>query len=115
MALKKLPKNKGDLKFLNKETFEVECSYNECYTKFIEGNGTAVWTPKWNGYKPIKFTTYFHECPECGRRIQGTADKTKNWQSYESAICGNGPKITQSEMDKAIEEVSSFGKTMKEG
>jgi len=50
----RLSKRKDDVKFINPDTMEVECTFNECANKFTNaGNETG-------GYK----------CTECGRIAQ---------------------------------------------
>jgi len=86
MALRKIPKNKPDVKFLDNETFEVICTYNQCYKKFDPSSDWAIWTPEWKDFSPTKFEYFFHECKECGRRQQNKEDKTKSLESYQSKM-----------------------------
>lgn len=84
--LKKLPKNKADVKFINPDTMEVECTYNQCFEKFVEADEYVIKTPNWNDYKPIKHKNYFHKCTECNRRYASNEDKGKSIKSYESGF-----------------------------
>ena len=84
--LKKLPKNKADVKFINPETMEVECTYNQCFEKFVEAEEYVIKTPNWNDYKPIKHKNYFHKCTECGRSYASSEDKSKSVRDYESGF-----------------------------
>lgn len=86
MALKKLPKNKADIRFINPETMEVECTYNQCFQKFIEDEEYVIKTPSWNEYKPIKHKNFFHKCPDCGRSYSSSEDKGKSIKDYESNL-----------------------------
>jgi hypothetical protein len=112
-TLKKLPKNK-DITYFNLETMEKECTYNQCYQKFVQIN---EWDVKClDGKKPIKFKTFFHECPDCGRREKSSVDKQMSKQKYESAIFGedsvNPPELTPSEelkVKKFMEKKSEYG------
>lgn len=92
MALKKLPKNKADVKFLDNETLEVVCTYNQCYKKFEPSSDWLIWTPEWREFSPVKFENFFHECTECGRRQQNKEDKTKSISSYRNVM------LTRSEL-----------------
>lgn len=99
MALKKLPKNKADIRFLNVETMEVECTYNQCFAKFIEANAPTIKTPEWNDYKPIKHINYFHQCNECNRTQKNNDDKRKSISDYESRIAsGKSLELTEDEI-----------------
>ena len=99
MALKKLPKNKSDIRFLNVETMEVECTYNQCFSKFIEANAPTIKTPEWNDYKPIKHINYFHQCNECNRTQKNNDDKRKSISDYESRIAsGKSLELTEDEI-----------------
>lgn len=112
-ALKKLPKKK-DITYFNLETMEKECSYNQCYQKFVQ---TSEWDVKClDGKKPIKFKTFFHECPDCGRREKSSIDKKMSKQKYESAIFGkdsvNPPELTPEEkleVKKFMEKKKDYG------
>jgi hypothetical protein len=97
--LKKLPKNKADLKYINPNTGEVECTYNQCYMKFEETSFVTTWHPKWAqrtkeafgvGDGTVTFEYFCHECKECGRRQRNTEDASKSVSSYRSAAFGAG-------------------------
>ncbi len=86
MALKKLPNNKN-VKYINPETGKVDCTYNDCFTKFIESSRTEIWTPKVSdGYLIVKFRTHHHECTECKRTQSSSSDKRKSMESYKNQI-----------------------------
>ena len=84
MALKKLPKNKPDIKFINHETMKVECTYNGCFQKFEEEWRYSIKTPVWFDYHPQKHKTYFHRCSECGRTYASNKDHSKSIEHYDS-------------------------------
>ena len=107
MSLKKLPKNKADVKFINPETMEVECTYNQCFTKFIESKEFVIKTPSWNDYKPIKHTSYFHKCTECGRSYASSEDKGKSIRDYE--INGSrDPQLTANETKQLLKQLKKI-------
>jgi len=113
-SLKKLPKNK-DITYFNVETMEKECTYNQCYQKFVQ---TSEWDVKtFGGELPIKFKTIFHQCPACERRHKSSSDIKDSIQNYESAIFGedsvNTPEFTSEEelkIKKFMEKKKEYGR-----
>lgn len=110
--LKKLPKNKADLKYINPKTGEIECTYNQCYTKFEETSFITTWHPTWakqasehfgEGDGSITFEYFCHQCKDCGRRQRNSEDARKSVRSYHAAICGWGPVAD-------LEEIPNFDK-----
>ncbi len=99
MALKKLPKNKADVKFLDPVTFEVKCSYNECYKKFVPDTNVLTWNTRYND-KPTVFSSFFHRCPDCGMKMRSRADADASYNSYHASIFG--PGLTKEEVDKHL-------------
>ncbi len=81
MALKKKPA-KDDVRFIDPVTMQVKCSYNQCYQKFVESSRIGVKTPLWRDYHPVKSTTYFHKCSECGMSFSSNEDKSKSSRDY---------------------------------
>jgi len=85
--VKKLSKKKADISFLDPETFEVICTFNQCVDKFtIEGSEILEKQPKWAGGDVILHEMYYHECNECGRRVFAKGDRTKAFRSYQSGV-----------------------------
>jgi len=114
--LKKLPKNKADVKYINPNTGKVECTYNQCYMKFQETSFITTWHPKWakrasemtgEGDGSITFEYFCHECTECGRRQRNTEDARLSVRSYHAAIAGWGP-------DADLNDLPNFDKIEKE-
>ena len=100
---------KNDIRFIRlAEGQQIVCSFNQCLNKFAPSSHEITRTPKWNGYQPIVSKTYFWECKECGKKINGKGDRSKSFRSYASAaITGsNSPtdKINEEDMDKIGEE-----------
>ena len=108
MALKKLPKNKAEVKFINPETMEVECTYSECFQKFVESDKYLIKTPGWNNYKPIKHKSYFHKCTECGRSYANPDDKKKSISSYESSIVTRPFELTNEDMKVILKQLKKI-------
>ena len=89
--LKPLGKKRRDISYINLNTLEVECTYNQCYKKFKAGQEETTWYPR--KYSPegalgVIFTTYFHKCSECGRKEQNMADKNCSIWTYHNAVSG---------------------------
>lgn len=105
--LKKLPKNKDDVKFINPETMEVECTYNQCFEKFVEAEEYLIKTPGWNDYNPIKHKNFFHKCIECGRSYANSEDKGKSIRNYESSIT-NGLELTTQETKQLLKNLKAI-------
>jgi hypothetical protein len=112
-TLKKLPKNK-DITYFNVETMEKECTYNQCYQKFVR---TSEWDVKSTaGIFPIKFETVFHQCPDCGRKHKSHNDVKDSAKNYESVICAapsERPELTPQEwleVEKFMENKKEYGK-----
>ena len=106
MVLKKLPKNKEDVKFINPDTMQVECTYNQCFTKFTESEEFVFKTPGWNEYRPIKHKNFFHKCSECSRKYQNSNDKGKSIQNYESSLFE--PTLTSDETKKVLKQLKKI-------
>jgi hypothetical protein len=74
MSLKKLPDHK-DVKFVDPLTRQVTCSYNKCYSKFVEFEENLVWIKHGTEY-PYK--KYLHICPDCNRKVSNKTDDEKS-------------------------------------
>ena len=88
-----LSKKTNDISYINPQTGEVECTFNECRLKFKPGYCTNSASPKWSENsgkrRTFEFVEYFHECNECGRRQRGNTDRTLSIRSYEASISGH--------------------------
>ena len=104
--LKKLPKNIADVKFINPDTMEVECTYNQCFKKFVEAQEYVIKTPNWNGYKPIKHKKYFHMCTKCGRCYASSEDKGKTIRDYESGFFED--TLTSEDVKKVLKQLKKI-------
>lgn len=112
MTLKKLPKNKSDIIFINPRTMEKECTYNTCFEKFVETSEYVIKTPQQNGYKPIKHLKYYHKCEECGRVQSSSEDKSKTVRDYQ--ICSfHEPELTESEKKMVVKQLKNIFKSTK--
>jgi S-adenosylmethionine synthetase len=121
MSLKKKPKHK-DIKYINSTTMEVECTYNQCFKKFVQKTKYKVNVPSWNNFKPIKFLYAFHECPDCKRTVQNKEDNYQSIENYQSSIYGeasiNTPELTPEEIsyvNKFIKDKKEYGKYLNKG
>lgn len=86
MSLKKLPPKTADIKFINPETFAVECTYNQCFQKFKPAQDYVIKTRAIHGYNPEKFDNYYHECTECLRKYASTDDKRMNGLAADQSL-----------------------------
>ena len=91
--MEKLKKLKPDVNFIDPTTGNVVCTFNTCIDKFDAKTENDVRTPKWNGYKPISYTTHYHACRQCGRKYKSKKDHGNSIDSYESAIASNTETI----------------------
>ena len=66
-----LRKLKDDVSYINPETMEVECTFNQCIDKFKDEE-IKTWT---HDRKEIKITVY--KCTQCGRTALSKADTEK--------------------------------------
>lgn len=84
MTLKKLP-NIKDTKFIDPITRNIICSYNQCYSKFVETFETKIWKKDNTDYE---YKNKSHVCPDCNRKILSNADKTYNKNSLDKVRFG---------------------------
>lgn len=112
--LKKLPKNKSDIKFINAETMQVECTYNQCFKKFVESDRYVIETTEDYDYNPIKYKSYFHKCTECERLYANRDDKTKTYEDFLNQRFST-PKLTLEETEQVLKQLKRiYEKTKKE-
>ena len=97
--LPRKPKNK-DIKFIDPQTMEVVCTYNECRKKFQPASETRTRTPKW-GTKRFKVTyeSYFWACEECGRTHASRDDMSRTAKSYKYNALTGAVEINESDRD----------------
>lgn len=97
---------KNDIRFIRLVGGEqISCSFNQCLSKFAPSSHDITRTPEWNGYQPIVSQTYFWECKECGKKINGKGDRSKSFRSYDSAA-RKGPA---SPTDKPGDDMDKIG------
>jgi hypothetical protein len=76
--MSKLTKKKVDVSFIDPETMEVVCTFNQCYKKFtIEGTDVVTFP------SGKEFVQGFHECNECGRRVKGKGDGRRAYKEHQ--------------------------------
>jgi len=77
--LSKLSKRKSDISFLDPVTMEVVCTLNQCYKKFtIEKTEVKIYP------SGKEWVLAFHECTECGRRVQGIKDRGVAFHEHQA-------------------------------
>lgn len=78
---KRLSKIKNDVKYFNADG-SLRCSFNQCYTKFVERKESKRLCPTWYGGNEIEAVQVFHQCIECGAKIYSKDDLRKTNDNY---------------------------------
>jgi len=73
---KKLSKKKNDVIYIDPITMEKVCSFNECINKFTKEGTNTIKSTKGSLYD---YVVCYHECTQCGRRVQSRADRSKGF------------------------------------
>jgi hypothetical protein len=82
----KLGKIKNDIKFFNKETMEVTCTYNGCHDKFeirFEDKEYSIPSRK---SSTVTYKEQYRGCVDCGNRFQSESDKKASIANKTNAV-----------------------------
>lgn len=101
MALNRMT-DESNLKWLDPETEEVVCTWNDCRKNFEQHSDTHDWVfekTRPNG-KPVDLTFYYHECRVCKRRIQSKTDVSKSKENYRDFRTNNGEWLPSTDKER---------------
>lgn len=73
----KMSKKDVDIRFIDPETMEVRCTFNQCVDKFTLEDFEVYTTD--NGKT---FVSAFRACEECGRRMKAKGDNIKGYEKW---------------------------------
>jgi hypothetical protein len=90
----KFYRKKNDVKFIDIQTGEVKCTWNQCFKKFtiktsVDAEKSYVIDER---IKKVEWTRYRTECEECGRQVQCSADVYKSIDSWYHEAFSNPNK-----------------------
>lgn len=110
LMLKKLPQHKN-VQFIDPETGQVKCTFNECYSKFEEIEYEKIKTPSKMAYYPHRFKIHCHKCSECGMKYSSPSDtkKSKKSQALQKPVKWLSSK-EYNDLKKTYNKISSFTK-----
>jgi hypothetical protein len=80
MVLKKVSKD-SNMRWIDPETDEVTCTWNDCYEKFDQKSDTMEYTFDYHN-DTAEITFYYHACRECNRRLQSKTDLSRSKDNY---------------------------------
>jgi len=75
--VKKMSKKKVDVSFIDPQTMEVRCTFNQCVNKFTIEDYEVFVTDKGN-----EFVSAFHVCNECGQRVKAKGDSKRAYLKW---------------------------------
>ena len=109
MALNKMSEE-SNLKWLDPETEEVVCTWNDCRENFEQHSGTHDWVfekTKPDGV-PVALTFYYHVCSLCKRKIQSKTDITKSKAEYRDFKAKSGEWLPSTDKERiAISKIQT--------
>jgi len=93
-----------DIDFLDKDTLQKVCSYNQCYKKFEVNTEEQTYFSESKNSEVVS-ESQFHECTECGRRYSTKNDTRITWgnrheANYQKSIEMYGESTLGVEVDK---------------
>ena len=109
MALNKMTEQ-SNLKWLDPETEEVVCTWNDCRENFEQHSGIHHWVfekTKPDGV-PVELTFYYHVCSLCKRTIQSKTDITKSKAEYRDFKAKSGEWLPSTDKERiAISKIQT--------
>ena len=100
----------SNLKWVDPETQEVVCTWNDCRENFEQHSDTHEWA--FEKTSPdgvsVELTFYYHVCSECKRKIQSKTDVVKSKADYRDFKSKSGEWLPSTDKERiAISKIQT--------